>query len=181
MRLHESHDEGGFGVPNNTITRHAASYTINARFVAFLVTFACPAQQVWLPVNDLQDPVTWDAPPLYQLKRLHKDLLQHYDCTDQPAAAQPAPPSAQAAALLPRWRKPAASARRLQENGKSKLVLPQLNDLHETVKRSQISHPASSSSQDQQPTRPSPIPSQRRLTQQLTKQWPQFKTLRQHY
>jgi hypothetical protein len=41
--------------------------------------------------------------------------------------------------------------------------------------------PASSSSQDQQPTRPSPIPSQRRLTQQLSRHWPQFKALRQHY
>ena len=39
----------------------------------------------------------------------------------------------------------------------------------------------SSSSQDQQPTRPSPIPSQRRLPQQLTKEWPQYKALRQHY
>ncbi len=45
MRLHESHDEGGFGVSNNTITRHAASYTTNARFVAFLGTFARPAHR----------------------------------------------------------------------------------------------------------------------------------------
>jgi len=58
MRLHESHDEGGFGVPNNTITRNAPSYTTNARFVAFLGTFACPAQQVWLPGNDLKDSAT---------------------------------------------------------------------------------------------------------------------------
>ena len=58
MRLHESHDEGGFGVPNNTITRNAPSYTTNARFVAFLGTFACPAQQVWLPRNDLKDSPT---------------------------------------------------------------------------------------------------------------------------
>ena len=70
MRLHESHDKGGFGVPNNTITRRAAAYTTNARFVAFLGTFACPAQQVWLPGNDLQDPVTWIAPPLCQLKQI---------------------------------------------------------------------------------------------------------------
>ena len=49
MRLHESHDEGGFGVLNNTISRHAAAYTTNARFVAFLGTFARPAQEVWLP------------------------------------------------------------------------------------------------------------------------------------
>ena len=49
MRLHESHDEGGFGVPNNklnTISRHVAAYTTNARFVAFLGTFARPAQEV---------------------------------------------------------------------------------------------------------------------------------------
>jgi uncharacterized protein YecT (DUF1311 family) len=39
MRLHESHDEGGFGVPNNTISRHAAAYATNARFVSFLGTF----------------------------------------------------------------------------------------------------------------------------------------------
>jgi len=63
MRLHESHDEGEFGIPKNTITRRAAAYTTNARFVAFLGTFACPAQQVWLPRNDLQDPATWMAPP----------------------------------------------------------------------------------------------------------------------
>ena len=61
-RLHESHDEGCFSVTNNTITRHAASYTTNARFVAFLGTFARPAQQIWLPGNDIQDPTTWDAP-----------------------------------------------------------------------------------------------------------------------
>jgi hypothetical protein len=42
MRLHESHDEVGFGIPNNTITRRVASYKTNARFVAFLGTFACP-------------------------------------------------------------------------------------------------------------------------------------------
>jgi hypothetical protein len=46
MRLHESHDEGGFCVSNNTITRHAASYRTNARFVAFLGTFARPFQEV---------------------------------------------------------------------------------------------------------------------------------------
>jgi hypothetical protein len=58
MRLHESHDDGGFGVSHNTIIRLAASYTTNARFVAFLGTFACPAQQVWMPGTDLQDPTS---------------------------------------------------------------------------------------------------------------------------
>jgi hypothetical protein len=43
----------GFGVPNNTISRHAAAYATNSRFVAFLGTFARPAQEVWLLGNDL--------------------------------------------------------------------------------------------------------------------------------
>ena len=64
-----------------------------------------------------------------------------------------------------------------QDNGHGKLVLPQLDLLHETLKRSQVSPPASSS-QDQ-PTWPRPILSQCRVTQQLTKEWPQYKDLRQ--
>jgi hypothetical protein len=56
--LHEPHEGDGFGVTHNTASRRAASYMTNARFVAFLGTFARPAQQVWLPVNDLQDPST---------------------------------------------------------------------------------------------------------------------------
>jgi hypothetical protein len=67
-----------------------------------------------------------------------------------------------------------------QDNGN--LVLPQLSRLHEAFKGSQVSPPGVFQlSQDQQPTRPSPIPSQRRLTQQLSKHWPQFKGLRQRY
>jgi hypothetical protein len=68
MRLHESHDEGGFGVPNNTISRHAAAYTNNTRFVVFLGTFARPAQEVWLQGNDIQDPTTWSVSSLRTLK-----------------------------------------------------------------------------------------------------------------
>jgi len=41
--------------------------------------------------------------------------------------------------------------------------------------------PRRPSSQDQQRTRPSPVSSHPRLTQQLTQHWPQFKALRQHY
>ena len=68
-----------------------------------------------------------------------------------------------------------------QDNGTGRLVLPQLNTFHEAFKRSQDHPPASSSSQDQKPNRPAAIPTQRRLTQQLSKHWPQFKALRQRY
>jgi hypothetical protein len=62
MQLHELYDEDCFSVSNNTITRHAASYTTNDRFVAFLGTL------VWLSGNNLQDPSSWVAPPLCMLK-----------------------------------------------------------------------------------------------------------------
>ena len=71
-----------------------------------------PGQQVW-PGNDLQDPAAWDAPTLSKLEHVHEDLLQHYDCTDQLAAAQQAPPSDAGGSAAARGRKPAASARRL--------------------------------------------------------------------
>jgi len=89
--------------------------TTNSRFVAFLGTFARPAQQVWLPGNDLHDPSTLDAPPPpCPLKRLHEDLMQQYDCTYEQAAAQPVLQSvAGGAAAKTRRHKPAASARRL--------------------------------------------------------------------
>ena len=100
-------------------------------------------QHVWLPGNDLQDPATWHAPSLCQLKRMHEDLLQHYDCTDQQAStAQQAPPSgagggAAANADANPQPQPAGS----QDNGNVKLVLPQLHRLHEAFKRSQVFPP----------------------------------------
>ena len=58
MRSHESHEEGGFGVTLNTVSRHAASYQCQVS-----CGHLCP-QQVWLPGNDLQDPSTRDAAPV---------------------------------------------------------------------------------------------------------------------
>jgi hypothetical protein len=155
MRLHESHDEGGFGVSNNTITRHAASYTTNARFVAFLGTFARPAQQVWMPGNDLQDPTSWDAPP----------LARSSACTGTSCSSTTAPSSRQ-------WH---SSRSRPTQAG---ALLP--TRAHLAFKRSQVSPSASSSSQDQQAQQPpkSVIPTQRRVTEQPD--WAPFKALRQH-
>jgi hypothetical protein len=70
-----------------------------------------------------------------------------------------------------------------QDNGNGKLLLPQLDRLHLAFKRSQVSPSASSSSQDQQSQHlpKSVIPTQRRVTEQLTKNWAPFKVLRQRY
>ena len=92
-----------------------------------------------------------DAPPFLKLKQMHEDLLQHYHCTDQPVAAQPAPPSgfrAGSSAAENAGANPQPQPAGSQDNGHGKLVLPKLNRLHEAFKRSQVSHPASYSSQD---------------------------------
>ena len=70
-----------------------------------------------------------------------------------------------------------------QDNSNGKLLLPQLDRLHLAFKRRQVSTSASSSSQDQQAQQPttSVIPTQKRVTEQLTKHWAPFKALRQRY
>jgi hypothetical protein len=56
-----------------------------------------------------------DAPPSLpaQLKQMHEDLLQHYVCTDQPAAAQPATVWCRRQHCCKCRHKPAASTSRL--------------------------------------------------------------------
>ena len=110
----------------------------HARFVAFLGTFARPAQQVWLPGNDIQDPTTWDAPPLCTLKRLHGDLLQQYDCTEQ-AAPPPPPPSAGGGAAANAGAHPQPPAGS-QDTINGKLLLPQLDRLHLAFKHLCVWH-----------------------------------------
>jgi hypothetical protein len=70
-----------------------------------------------------------------------------------------------------------------QDNSNCKLLLPQLDRLHLAFKRSQVSPSSSSTSQDQQSQYlpKSVIPTQRRVTEQLTKNWVPFKVLRERY
>jgi hypothetical protein len=135
----------------------------------------CRAQQVWLPGNDLQDPSTWVALPLCTLNcftrtsfrpttAFTRSSFQYYNCSDQPAAAQPTQPYAGGGASL---------ATRAQTRS--------LNTQAPRTTAGVVPPPACSSSQDQPPNRSTPIPAQRRLTQQISTHWPQFKTLRQHY
>ena len=111
MRLHESHDQGGFGVTNNVITRHAAS--------------------------------SWS-----------------YD------TGRPPSPPAQACARGP------PTALRLHRSAGS-------STRSAAVRAGGSAGDNPQPHSQDQPTRPRPIPSQRRLTQQLTKEWPKYKALRQ--
>jgi hypothetical protein len=88
---------------------------------------------------------------------------------------------AQAATLLPTR----AQTRRLSTQGPRTTATANSFFRNSTASTRQLRGvgfpPASSGTQDQQPTRPGPIPSQCRLTQQLSKHWTQFKVLHQHY
>ena len=104
---------------------------------------------------------SWVAPPLCTLKQLHGDLLQQYNCTEQPPA-QLLPQSAGGNASFNAGVRPQPPAGS-QDNSNVKLLLPQLNRLHEAFKRRQVSPSASSISQDQQSQQalrsPSSLPS----------------------
>jgi hypothetical protein len=88
------------------------SVTLVLMFPSALMAFIQHSRHLCPPCgrgNDLQDPSTWDAPALCTLRRLQEDLLQNYDCSDQPAVAQPPQPSgAGAAAAVPSRDKTAA-------------------------------------------------------------------------
>ena len=63
MVLHLTHDEGGFGVTFNDVTKDAAFYTTTSRFVSWLVFFSQERQVLWLTKDDLQDSASWSSPP----------------------------------------------------------------------------------------------------------------------
>jgi hypothetical protein len=184
MGIHESHEKGCFGVSNNTITRHDASYTTNARFVAFLGTFARPVQQIWLSGNDIQDPTTWDDPPLCTIKRFHWELLQQYDCTEKPPPPSAGGGTADNAGAHPQ--PPAGSQDNI--NGKLLMMIILLSYRNSTAFIWHSSGgrcpprrpPALKTSRTSSPSK-SVIPTQRSVTEQLTKHWATFEVLHQRY
>lgn len=66
MVMHSPHDEGGFGVCANRVSRLGAFYSTKARFVAWLGQFPAEAQDIWLN-DDLAAPEDWQLPGLLQL------------------------------------------------------------------------------------------------------------------
>ena len=70
------------------------------------------------------------------LKHLHAELLQDYDCTEQPVADQPAQQSgAGGSAAANACAQPPLSPGRAQDTGSASLLLPQLNHLQDAYKR----------------------------------------------
>ena len=76
--------EGDFGVTFNDITRDSVFYTTTSHFVVWFGVCSPERQGLWLPKDDLKDPVTWssESSPLVFLRDIHRDLLVKYDGKD---------------------------------------------------------------------------------------------------
>jgi hypothetical protein len=67
-----------------------------ARFVGLVGSLTPEEQQIWFPNQLANDPQTWVAPHLLQLKSEYAVLLNKYDCKEQEmyiVQDQPLPPS----------------------------------------------------------------------------------------
>ena len=116
------------------------------------------------------DGVLGDSEVALFVRLVHEDLLQHYDCSDLHAAAQPPQPSGSAVVLLLTW--PYAGS---QDNGNSNSFFR--SSTASTKHSNGVRHPLALRTSSPIGPADSPIPTQRRLTQQLSVHRPQFKAL----
>jgi hypothetical protein len=163
MVLHLSHDEGGFGVTFNDVTKDAAFYTTTSRFVTWLGAFSQERQELWLPKDDLRDSSSWSSPPLMLLRDIHSKLLNQFDCKE---VCAPSPSQVNTGAGVRLSSQDGVS----QQQETASLSLPQLNHLFET---SFVWDDSSASNDDNVV-----IPSQHRVTQQLLSHWQPFQDLK---
>jgi hypothetical protein len=82
MVLHLPHDEGGFGVTFNCVTKNAVFYTTTSRFVTWFGAF------LWLSKDGLRDSSSWSSPPLLFLREIHAKFLTQYDWKEVCAPSQ---------------------------------------------------------------------------------------------
>ena len=168
MRSHESHGEGGFGVPNNVITRHAVSY--DTRPTTGLLPSSAPLPAL-LNRSDCRATISRIQPPGMPPLCVSLSLCTRtsYSTTIAPISRQQHNKHScqtQAAALLPRGCNPAVSDHRLPGQLQRETRPPATQPPPRGIQTEcQVSPPESSSSQDRQFTRPRPILSQRLLTQ----------------
>ena len=174
--MHESHDDGGFGEKKNGRPR-------TRRTPGLLPSWApLPAllnRSGWQATTSRIQPPGW--PPL---------SASSSRCTRTTYSTMTAPISRQQHSRAAVWcrrqhcckcrRKPAASARRLPRQ-RPRQTRPSAAQPPPRGIQTESGFPPGVLQLSGPFRRPSPIPSHRRLTQQLTKHWPKFKALRQHY
>ena len=166
MVIHPPHDEGGFGVPFNCVSKDAAFYATTSRFVSFLGAFSQERQRLWLPDDDLQDSSSWTSSPLVLLRDIHANLLTNYECKEVCA------PSQSQGNVGVRAR-PSSQDGVPQQQEAAPLVLPQLNRLYEASFARDETSPSNAGVVD--------IPSQNKVTQQILLQWQPFRDLKHKF
>ncbi len=95
-RLQMPHARGGFGLTPNTLPQHTAKVAMVSRFVGLVGSLPPEEQQIWLRNQLANDPQTWVAPHLLQLKSEYAVLLNKHNCKEQEmyiVQDQPLPPS----------------------------------------------------------------------------------------
>ena len=68
-RLQMPHADGGFGLTPNVIAQTSAKVAMASRFLGLVGSLPLDEQKRWLSMQLVQDPDTWTAPHLLQLKR----------------------------------------------------------------------------------------------------------------
>jgi hypothetical protein len=87
---------GGFGFTPNVLAQSTAKVAMALRFVGLVGSLPPDEQQIWFPNHLVDDPQTWVAPHLLQLKSEYVILLNKHNCKEQEmyiVKDQPLPPS----------------------------------------------------------------------------------------
>ncbi len=152
MVLHLSHDEGGYEVTFNNVTKDATYYTTTSCFVTCLGAFSQERHRLWLSKDDLRDSSSWSSSPLLPLRDIHCKLVTQYDCKEVCAPSQ-SQVNVEASARL-RCQDDVS-----QQQGTVPLSLPQINRLFESAFVRDESFASNADVAD--------IPSQDKVTQQI--------------
>jgi hypothetical protein len=143
------HHKGGLGITPLPASGMAAVYSATAHLVSWLGSL--PHASEWVADQNLADPNTWNSSALQTLKRLHDNLLTHYNCTEW------APPLADDAPA------PGAPAQGHDDDSARPLSLPPLNLLASLRVQQDEDNGAVAA-------RPS-LPPQRQVTKHIIQSW----------
>ena len=100
--LQKPHALGGFGLNPNVLAQISAKVAMASRFLKLVGSLPPEEQQLWLPNQTAQDPDSWHAPHLLNLKMGYDILVNNHDCKVQEMyTVQEHPPSPNESLLLP--------------------------------------------------------------------------------
>ena len=100
--LQKHHALGGFGLTPNVLAQISDKVAMAVRFLKLVGSLPSEEQQLWLPNQTAQDPDSWHAPHLVNLKKGYDILLNNHNWKVQEMYTVPDhPPSPNESLLLP--------------------------------------------------------------------------------